>query len=65
MRPRTSEILHIRVTKPMRDQLEVRAHEQQRTVADMTRILIGYALAHMPLHTTNFGVVNPEASIRT
>lgn len=38
----------------MRGQIESRAVDQQRTVADMTRILIGYALATMPnqrLHT--------------
>lgn len=63
-RQRTSEILHIRVTEAMREHIESRALDEQRTVADMTRILIGFSLVNMPNHRlpTDFGMNSPKAS---
>lgn len=59
-----NQIQHIRVTKLMRDQIAARATGEDRTVTDMVRVLLAYALSEMPnyrLPTNNFGVT-PKAS---
>ena len=60
-----NEILHIRVTKDVRDQIVARSKDEQRTVTDMVRVLLGYALSEMPyyrLPTKNFGVTTKASN---
>jgi hypothetical protein len=66
MKERATEVLHVRVTEGLRGAIENRASHEQRTTADMVRVLITYGLFNMPTKEmdrlpTDFGLV-PEAS---
>lgn len=51
MRTVRSDILHVRVEANVYEAITKRATAEQRTVADMARVLLTFALAEMPHHT--------------
>lgn len=42
------DILHIRVSSDVHDAIKECARTEQRTVADMARVLLAFALSEMP-----------------
>ena len=51
MKRTMDEVLHVRVEPNVHDAIKKRARREQRTVADMARLLLAYALTEMPLYT--------------
>jgi hypothetical protein len=55
-------VLHIRVTPKMHEQIEARAHREQRNASDMARVLMQYALHSMPRSEIPNGSLLKETS---